>query len=48
MRNKGREGGQVVWALLALGSSELMPRTGGESSAAHRRKADLYVYADDV
>lgn len=48
VRNKGRDGGQVVWALLALGSSELMLSAGGESSAAHRREADLYVYADDV
>jgi len=42
------EDGEMNWALLSFGSSELMFNEGGEPSARHRREVDLYVHVDDV
>lgn len=42
------EDGDMNWALLSLGSSEVMLNAGGRSSTADRRKFDLYVHTDDV
>lgn len=36
------------WALLVLGSSELMLQAGGKPSAAHRREFDLYIHTDNL
>lgn len=41
------EDGQVDWALMSLGSSQLMLNGGGKMSS-DRRDVDLYVRADDV
>ena len=40
--------GEMVWALLSYGNSELMLDEGGKPSVEHRREADLYVYVDNV
>lgn len=42
------EDGEMSWALLSFGNSELMFNEGGRPSTAHRREVDLYVYMDDV
>ena len=42
------EDGEMNWALLSLGNSEIMLNAGGKASAAERREVDLYVYADDL
>jgi uncharacterized glyoxalase superfamily protein PhnB len=42
------EDGEMNWALLTLGSSELMLDIGGKPSTAHRREVDLYIHVDDV
>jgi len=47
-KEDGREDGEVVWALLSFGNSELMLDIGGKPSTAHRREVDLYIYLDDV
>ena len=42
------ECGEVNWALLALGSTEVMFSAGGQPSSAVRREMDLYIHASDV
>ena len=42
------EDGEMNWALLSFGSSELMFNEGGEPSTRHRREVDLYVHVNDV
>jgi uncharacterized glyoxalase superfamily protein PhnB len=42
------EDGEMNWALLSFGSSELMFNEGGQPSTSHRREVDLYVHVDDV
>ena len=42
------EDGEMDWALLSLGNSEIMFSAGGRSSSEHRREIDLYVHCDDV
>ncbi len=42
------EDGEMNWALLLLGSSELMLQSGGKPSTAHRREFDLYIHTDDL
>lgn len=46
IRDKGREcdEGEVVWASLLLGESEIMLSCGGKASTAHRREFDLYIH----
>ena len=48
VRDRGRIGDEVVFALLALGDSELILSAGGRPSDAHRREADLYIHVDDL
>jgi uncharacterized glyoxalase superfamily protein PhnB len=40
--------GEMNWASLSYGSTEVMLNVGGQPSAAHRREVDLYVHTDDV
>lgn len=40
--------GEMGWAWLALGGTEVMFNEGGQPSTAHRREVDLYVFTDDV
>lgn len=42
------ENGELSWASLTLGDSEIMLNCGGSPSTAHRREVDLYVHTDDV
>ena len=42
------EDGEMDWALLAFGESELMFSEGGRVSAENRREVDLYVHTDDL
>ena len=41
-------GAEMDWALLRLGSTELMLSEGGRASTAERREVDLYVHTDNV
>jgi uncharacterized glyoxalase superfamily protein PhnB len=43
------DGGEgLSFAILSVGSSELMFSEGGRQSAERRREVDLYIYVDDV
>jgi uncharacterized glyoxalase superfamily protein PhnB len=42
------ECGEMTWASLTFGDTELMLNAGGTASAAHRREVDLYVHVEDV
>lgn len=42
------DGGEIDWALLRLGQSEIMLSLGGHPSSAPRREFDLYTHVDDV
>jgi uncharacterized glyoxalase superfamily protein PhnB len=50
IRNVNREcvDGEIDWALLRLGQSEIMLSAGGRPSSAPRREFDLYTHVDDV
>ena len=45
---QGDEDGEIVWAKLSFGNSELMLDTGGKPSTDHRREVDLYITTDNV
>ena len=40
--------GEMSWASVQFGATEVMFNEGGTTSDAHRREVDLYVYVDDV
>jgi uncharacterized glyoxalase superfamily protein PhnB len=40
--------GEMDWAKLTFGGSEVMFSAGGKSSAEHRREVDLYISTIDV
>lgn len=42
------EDGEINWALLTFGDSEVMFNIGGKPSEAHRREVDLYLHVDDI
>jgi uncharacterized glyoxalase superfamily protein PhnB len=42
------EDGEMLWAALAFGITEIMLNVGGLPSSHHRREVDLYVHSDDV
>jgi uncharacterized glyoxalase superfamily protein PhnB len=42
------EDGEINWALLSFGNSELMLNAGGKPSADQRREVDLYVHAENI
>lgn len=44
----GEPGGELSFGMVSFGETEVMFNEGGESSAAHRREVDLYVYTDGV
>jgi uncharacterized glyoxalase superfamily protein PhnB len=50
IRNVNRvcDNGEIDWALLRLGPSEIMLNLGGHPSSAPRREFDLYTHVDDV
>ena len=48
LKGKNEEDGEVNWAKLTFGESELMLSAGGKPSAEKRREVDLYILAEDV
>ena len=42
------EDGELNWALLMLGESEVMLNSGGKPSSAFRRELDLYIHTDEI
>lgn len=46
--NRDCDDGEIDWALLRLGQSEIMLSLGGHPSSAFRREFDLYTHVDDV
>jgi uncharacterized glyoxalase superfamily protein PhnB len=42
------EDGEMNWALLSLGNSEVMFNSGGKASSEWRREVDLYVHSSEV
>lgn len=40
--------GEMDWATLSFGSTEIMVNAGGQPSSNHRREVDLYVHTDGV
>jgi uncharacterized glyoxalase superfamily protein PhnB len=45
---QNEEDGEVNWASLTFGNSEVMLNSGGKASTAHRREVDLYIHAAGV
>lgn len=42
------EDGEMNWAALSFGTTEVMLNEGGRPSTEHRREVDLYVHTDHV
>jgi|SRR5882672_972562 len=42
------EDGEMNWASLSFGNSEVMLNAGGKPSTDHRREIDLYITTDNV
>ncbi|MCI0488549.1 MAG: VOC family protein [Blastocatellia bacterium] len=40
--------GNLDWASLSFGTTEIMLDEGGRPSSQHRREVDLYVHTEDV
>lgn len=40
--------GEMSWASLSFGETELMFNEGGSPSSAHRREVDLYAEVEDI
>jgi uncharacterized glyoxalase superfamily protein PhnB len=45
---QNEEDGELNWAKLTFGNSEVMFQADGKASTEHRREVDLYVLTDDV
>lgn len=45
---RNEEDGEINWAALSFGNSELMLDAGGKPSTDHRREVDLYIRIDNV
>jgi uncharacterized glyoxalase superfamily protein PhnB len=45
---QNEEDGEINWAKLTFGNSEIMFQAGGKSSTEHRREVDLYILTDNV
>ena len=45
---QNEEAGEINWAKLSFGNSELMLSAGGKPSSDDRREVDLYITTDDV
>lgn len=46
--NSVNDNGEMNWALLSLGASEMMFNAGGQPSSKDRREVDLYIHAENV
>ena len=45
---QNEEDGEINWAKLSFGNSEVMFNAGGRASGEQRREVDLYITTDDV
>src|SRR5882672_6019306 len=45
---QNEEDGEINWAKLTFGISEVMFQSGGKSSTEHRREVDLYILTDNI
>ena len=45
---QNEEDGEINWAKLSFGNSEIMLDAGGKLSTDHRREVDLYILTDKV
>jgi catechol 2,3-dioxygenase-like lactoylglutathione lyase family enzyme len=45
---QNEENGELNWAKLTFGNSEVMFQSGGKPSTQHRREVDLYILTDNV
>jgi hypothetical protein len=45
---QNEEDGELNWAKLTFGNSEVMFQAGGKPSTQHRREVDLYILAGNV
>ncbi|HKV60815.1 MAG TPA: VOC family protein [Candidatus Acidoferrum sp.] len=45
---QNEEDGEINWAKLTFGNSEVMFDAGGKTSTEHRREVDLYILTDNV
>src|SRR6266851_223347 len=45
---QNEEDGEINWAKLTFGNSEVMLDAGGKPSTEHRREVDLYITTDSV
>jgi uncharacterized glyoxalase superfamily protein PhnB len=48
LNRHNEEDGQMNWASLSFGSSEVMLNEGGQASTQHRREVDLYTLTENV
>jgi len=48
VRGTNEPGGEMDWASLVFGNSEIMLTEGGRASSEERREVDLYIRTDDV
>jgi len=45
---QNEEDGEINWAKLTFGNSEVMFQSGGKASTEHRREVDLYITTENV
>lgn len=45
---QNEDDGEVNWARLAFGNSEVMFSAGGKASLAGRREVDLYIFTENI
>ena len=45
---QNEEDGEINWAKLTFGNSEVMFQSGGKPSTEHRREVDLYILTENV
>ncbi len=45
---QNEEDGEINWAKLTIGNSEVMFQSGGKPSTEHRREVDLYILTDNA
>jgi len=45
---QNEEDGEINWAKLTFGNSEVMFQSGGKPSTEHRREVDLYILTDNL
>jgi uncharacterized glyoxalase superfamily protein PhnB len=48
LKQDNAEDGEINWAALSYGDSEIMLNAGGKVSTSHRREVDLYIRTSEV